>query len=109
MFVLADRDGKVDFLFVNVLVDVDTVDVEPGTKVEKLIVDVDKLSVIVDVTAVVLVLVLDLYGVGDIVEGILDDEEALLDDGAADGDVISLEVVVVDEDELDNEEVMSEV
>ena len=61
MFVLADIDGKVDFLFVNVLVDVDTVDVEPGTKVEKLIVDVDKLSVIVDVTAVVLVLVLDLY------------------------------------------------
>ena len=58
MFVLADIDGKVDFLFVNVLVDVDTVDVEPGTKVEKLIVDVDKLSVIVDVIAVVLVLVL---------------------------------------------------
>ena len=61
MFVLADRDGKVDFLFVNVLVDCNCVDVEPGNEVEKLIVDVDKLSVIVDVTAVVLVLVLDLY------------------------------------------------
>ena len=44
-----------------VIVDGDTVDVESGNEVEKLIDDVDKLSVIVDVTAVVLVLVLDLY------------------------------------------------
>ena len=51
-----------------------------------------------------------MYGVGDIVEGILDDEEDLLEDGADDGEVISLvEVVVDDEDELDNEEVVSEI
>ena len=93
MFVLADIDGKVDFLLVIVLVDCTCFDVEPGIEVEKLTVDV----------TVVWLLVVDMYGVGDIVEGILDDEEDLLEDG--DG----VEVVVDDEDELDNEEVVSEI